>query len=221
MGQVARGVNPAEEVAQHRRASTVAALCERFFDTHIKEHAVSRLPKGNIAGLVTFSRIQPSAASKWLMWSEKTLPNCTTNSGTSPIRQTGHWAYCPRCSISGKIWGLRPNGPNPCCHVAKYREEKRERFLSQDELQRLGRALTDAERDGSELPFAVPAFRLLILTGCRLGEIQTPQWPFTTDAGMELPDTKTGATHSSTTSGPSGSKRLATASRQPLRHFRG
>ncbi|WP_419740559.1 Arm DNA-binding domain-containing protein [Ruegeria sp.] len=64
VGQVARGVNPAEEIAQHRRASTVAALCERFFDTHIKEHAVSRLPKGNIAGLVTFSRIQPSAASK-------------------------------------------------------------------------------------------------------------------------------------------------------------
>ncbi|WP_419740274.1 hypothetical protein [Ruegeria sp.] len=92
-----------------------------------------------------------------------------------------------------KIWGLRPNGSNPCCHVAKYREEKRERFLSQDELQRLGRDLTDAERDGSELPFAVPAFRLLILTGCRLGEIQTLQWPFTTDAGMKLPDTKTGA----------------------------
>jgi integrase len=39
----------------------------------------------------------------------------------------------------------------------------------------------------------IAAFRLLILTGCRLKEIQTLQWGFITDAGMELPDTKTGA----------------------------
>ncbi|SEN81126.1 Phage integrase family protein [Roseovarius tolerans] len=39
----------------------------------------------------------------------------------------------------------------------------------------------------------IAAFRLLILTGCRLGEIQTLQWSFITDHGMELPDTKTGA----------------------------
>lgn len=92
-----------------------------------------------------------------------------------------------------EIWGLRPDGSNPCRHVPKYREVKRERYLSQVELQRLGQVLAEVEQDGSETPYIVAAFRLLILTGCRLGEIQTLQWGFITDNGMELPDTKTGA----------------------------
>jgi integrase len=57
----------------------------------------------------------------------------------------------------------------------------------------LGQVLSEAEQDGSETPYIVAAFRLLILTGCRLGEIQTLQWDFITDNGMELPDSKTGA----------------------------
>ncbi|WP_227512351.1 tyrosine-type recombinase/integrase [Tritonibacter mobilis] len=92
-----------------------------------------------------------------------------------------------------EIWGLRPDGSNPCRHVPKYREVKRERFLSQQELQRLGQVLTEVEREGSETPHMVAAFRLLILTGCRLGEIQTLKWDYITANGMELPDSKTGA----------------------------
>ena len=37
MGQVAMGENPAEEIAQDRRAPTVAALCDRFFREHAEE----------------------------------------------------------------------------------------------------------------------------------------------------------------------------------------
>ena len=92
-----------------------------------------------------------------------------------------------------EIWGLRPDGSNPCRHVPKYREKKRERFLSQEELQRLGQVLSEAEVEGSETPFIIAAFRLLILTGCRLGEIQTLKWEYITPRHMELPDTKTGA----------------------------
>lgn len=92
-----------------------------------------------------------------------------------------------------EIWGLRPDGSNPCRHVPKYREIKRERYLNQNELQRLGHVLSEVEREGTETPFVVAAFRLLILTGCRLGEIQTLKWDYITDTGMELPDTKTGA----------------------------
>lgn len=40
--------------------------------------------------------------------------------------------------------GLRPDGSNPCRHVEKYREARRERFLSQAELGRLGDALRAA-----------------------------------------------------------------------------
>jgi len=92
-----------------------------------------------------------------------------------------------------EVWGLRPDGSNPCRHVPKHRERKRERFLTQPELQRLGRALAECERTGAETPHVVAAFRLLLLTGCRLGEIQKLRWEFITGFGIELPDSKTGA----------------------------
>ena len=42
-------------------------------------------------------------------------------------------------------WGLRPDGSNPCRHVKMYREEKRERYLTKEELRRPGGALADAD----------------------------------------------------------------------------
>ncbi len=49
---------------------------------------------------------------------------------------------------------------------------RRERFLSDEEYRRLGEALKKVERDGSETSAAIAAFRLLVLTGCRLSELQ-------------------------------------------------
>ena len=45
-----------------------------------------------------------------------------------------------------EAWGLRPDRTNPCYHIRKYREKKRERFLSPDELARLGKALDEENR---------------------------------------------------------------------------
>ena len=88
-----------------------------------------------------------------------------------------------------EIWGLRPDGSNPCRHVKRYKESKRERFLSPEETGRLGEVLAEAE---SEMPSAVAAFRLLLLTGCRLSEIQFLRWEYVRDDCIELPDAKTG-----------------------------
>ena len=33
-----------------------------------------------------------------------------------------------------EVWEMRPEGVNPCRHVKKYPEHKRERFLSDDEF---------------------------------------------------------------------------------------
>ena len=43
-----------------------------------------------------------------------------------------------------------------------------------------------------EMPSAVAAFRLLLLTGCRLSEIQFLRWEYVKDDYIELPDAKTG-----------------------------
>ena len=42
------------------------------------------------------------------------------------------------------------------------------------------------------MPSAAAAFRLLLLTGCRLSEIQFPRWEHVKDDCIELPDAKPG-----------------------------
>ena len=94
-----------------------------------------------------------------------------------------------------ELWELRPDGSNPCRHVKRFREEKRERFLSDEEYKRLGSALREIEAEGSETAAAIAAVRLLMFTGCRLSEIQKLRWEHVDlEAGeLRLPDTKTGA----------------------------
>ena len=73
-------------------------------------------------------------------------------------------------------WGLGPEGNNPCRSVRKYKERKRERFLTREEYRRLGAVLAAAEADGSVWPHAIAALRLLMLTGCRLNEVLMLRW---------------------------------------------
>ena len=67
--------------------------------------------------------------------------------------------------------GLLPEASNPCRLVVKNRERKRERFLTPEEFRRLGRVLGEAETCKGVSVHAVAAMRLLLLTGCRKGEI--------------------------------------------------
>lgn len=94
-----------------------------------------------------------------------------------------------------ELWGIAPEGGNPCRFVRKYKEPPRERFLSDDEFRRLGRVLADVEAEGKVQPSAVAAFRLLMLTGCRKSEILTLRWEnVDLEAGeLRLRDAKTGA----------------------------
>ncbi len=88
-----------------------------------------------------------------------------------------------------EVWGWRPDASNPCRHVKRYKEHKRERFLSPEETARLGEVLREAE---AEMPSAVAAFRLLLLTGCRMSEIRDLRWEHVKEDCIELPDAKTG-----------------------------
>jgi len=75
-----------------------------------------------------------------------------------------------------ELWGYRADASNPCRHVQKYAETKRERFLSQEEITRLMAILDAEEKEGKELPPVLCAIRLLLLTGCRLNEILRLSW---------------------------------------------
>lgn len=92
-----------------------------------------------------------------------------------------------------------PKGINPAKGVEPFKEEGRERFLTGDELQRLGAALREAETVGLTWevrpdnpkakhapkienrrevysPHVTGAIRLLLFTGCRLREILNLRW---------------------------------------------
>lgn len=91
--------------------------------------------------------------------------------------------------------GHKPEGNHPCRHIEKYKEKARERFLSEEELYSLGKALAKYERDYKYMKehphkkekekkkqedlitlYATAAIRLLILTGARSGEILSLKW---------------------------------------------
>ena len=107
----------------------------------------------------------------------------------APYQANRSLAVLSKMFSLAEVWGWRANGSNPCRHVERYKERARERFLSQEETERLGAVLREAE---PEIPVAVAAFRLLLLTGCRLSEIQTLRWDYVKDDCIELPDAKTG-----------------------------
>jgi integrase len=100
------------------------------------------------------------------------------------------------CALNlAEVWGWRPEGSNPCRHVKRLKVVSRDRHLSQGELGRLADALAAAERTAFINPRAVTAIRLLLLTGCRCGEIRKLRWEDVDFDGkcLRLPDSKTGA----------------------------
>ena len=68
----------------------------------------------------------------------------------TPYQANRTLAVLSKMSNLAELWGVRPDGSNPCRHVKRFREEKRERFLSDAEYQRLGAVLKETEAEGSE-----------------------------------------------------------------------
>jgi integrase len=83
---------------------------------------------------------------------------------------------------------------NPAHGVRLLATQRRERFLSFSEIGRIGEALSRLEADG-ENPTAITALRLLLLSGCRRGEVTGLRWKWVDfeRCCIRFPDSKTGA----------------------------
>ena len=88
-----------------------------------------------------------------------------------------------------ELWGYRPHNSNPCKNTRRYKTKPVERFLTADEMARLNAVLT---RDEFWCPHVVAIVRLLMLTGCRFGEIASLEWDWIRDRRIHLPDSKSG-----------------------------
>lgn len=192
LGRVAKGDNPAEERAAGRGASNVAQVCKRFLEEYVPVHCKASTERDYKRAIERF--IIPALGTRKIP--DITRPDIVKIHHS--LRDTAYQANRTLAVLSVlfnqcEIWGLRPDGSNPCRHVKKYEEKKRERFLNEDELKRLWKTLDECQKDGSEGAGACNCFRLLILTGCRLGEIQTLKWEYIRDDVIYLPDSKTGS----------------------------
>jgi integrase len=87
--------------------------------------------------------------------------------------------------------GLRSN--NPALGIQPYRENRRERFLSEAEIGAAADAITRAENGGGIGPFAAVGLRLALFTGARSGEVTAIKWDYIDWERrlVRLPDSKT------------------------------
>ena len=190
---VKNGEDPAAVRAANRNAATVSDLAERFDKEHIAVRLKASTAKEYRGNLRRF--ILPALG-------RLAVPEITRADVAKFHHDLRHIPYqANRCLevvskmfVLAEMWGLRPDGSNPRKHIRKYPEEKRERFLSAAELRRIGDVLREMEIEGIELPSAILAARMLILTGCRLGEIMSLKWEYVdfNEHALRLPDSKSG-----------------------------
>ncbi|MFK8036045.1 MAG: tyrosine-type recombinase/integrase [Hyphomicrobiales bacterium] len=191
LGDVARGMNPAEERLTDLRAPLVRSLCDRFLDEYAAHHCKPSTQKGYRIYIET--TVKPRLGNRKI--NELTRADIVAfhhDLRDRPYTANRAVAMLSKMFNLAEDWGLRTEGTNPARRIKKYREEEKKRYLSDDEQMRLGEALAEALETGQESVYAVAAIQLLILTGCRLGEILTLKWEYVTPRHLELPDSKTG-----------------------------
>ena len=87
-------------------------------------------------------------------------------------------------------WGHRPEAAgNPCKGITRYRRPPRGRLLGEDDLSRLGAVL---RRLAYDRPVEAAAVRLILLTGCRSGEVRRLRWHDVKRDRLVLRESKTG-----------------------------
>jgi integrase len=207
------GEDPQGEKAQERAAMTVSALADEFLQNHVskrtertQEHyqdVLQRIVLPKLGRLKAKDVSRADLSRLHLAWKH------------TPSQANRMLAIVGSMYGYGGKHGVVHEGMNPARGVEKYKEQGRERYLSIDELERLGAAIREAETNGIEwdidpakkskhLPkgerrtvigeHAAAAIRLLLLTGCRLREILHLKWDnVDLERGMLfLPTSKTG-----------------------------
>jgi integrase len=190
LGEFAAGNDPAAEKAREKALATIAELGERFIDQYIPNHLKSST-QGEYTRAIKLFIIPHIGRLKIVEVLRSDVATFHHAMRKIPYQANRAIGVLSVMLAQAELWGLRPEGYNPCRGIKKFKEERRERFLSLQELKKLGEAL---EAEKHQNPYVAHFFRLLILTGCRLGEIQSLKWDYVDleNSILRLPDSKTG-----------------------------
>jgi integrase len=192
LADVRKGNDPAGERKALREAPTVADLAERYMDEHALQHkkalsvaADRRNIDNHVLPLLGGMKVRDVTRAdidraKLAIRNGKTATFERTKPRGRRVVKGGEGVANRVLALLSKMfalaerWGWRDG--NPARNVTKYREHKKDRFLTGDELARFHAALDAAEADNAVSFMATATLRLLLYTGARLGEITGLRW---------------------------------------------
>src|SRR5262249_12315997 len=194
LGLRAAGQDPAMDRDRQKGAITIAELGARFLQEDVSQHCKPRTAYEYRRAVQLF--IEPALGCHRVSdLLRADVAQFHHDLRDRPYQANRALGVLSKMMNLAEAWGLRPDGSNPCRHAKKYREDKRERYLTKEELQRLGAVLADAQTKAIESPFAIAAIGLLVLTGARLTGILNLRWECgdLENEVLRLADSKTGA----------------------------
>ena len=193
---IAGGIDPKEqkqeEVVQEKQSMLFADFFEIFKEKYMqreyKDQGRRNMSYANIHILPYFGQKKlGNIYSKDIKRFIESLSHISTTANRS-------FALLSMMFKKAEDWEYLPPKSNPCTGVDKYKENKKQRFLSRTELEKLEEALDRQEKEQSSSYYTVNALRLSLYTGCRKSNILNLQWEnvHLKERYIHLPDTKTG-----------------------------
>ncbi|MEP4190387.1 MAG: tyrosine-type recombinase/integrase, partial [Sneathiella sp.] len=168
LGNVASGEDPAEDRLQQRKAPTFSQLAEDYMERHAKPNKRPKSIKDDQSMLDNY--LLPRLANHKV----KEIRQRDMEQIILKLKDTPYRANRVR-ALASKMFSLAVNwswaDKNLLTGIPKFQEQKRDRWLSEEELKRLASVLDQhPNRRGATI------VRLLILTGARRGELMQSKW---------------------------------------------
>jgi integrase len=188
-----KGHDPSLDRQRRREAPTMNELFDRYLAEHVELH--NKPSTRDEMERIVQKRLRPEFGSRKVPAVTREeiqrFHHALRETKTEANRALA--ALSKAFSLASRVWNMRPD--NPCLGIRRYPETRRERFLSDEELGRLGAALDAAVTQGTAAASVVAVIRLLLYTGCRLGEVVPLRWEHVdlAEGAIHLPDAKTGA----------------------------
>jgi integrase len=192
LSKVREGADPADERSQDREAITVKKLVERFLADHVEEKRKSKTAT-HYRSILEGYLVPKFGSKKAQELSRADMAKLHLEVKHAPYQANRLLAVVASMYSFGDKHGLTPEDFNPAKKIERFPEARRERFLTTDELQKLGQAFRELDESG-RFGTAIPALMFLLLTGARLNEILKLKWRYVDlERGLLLlPDSKTG-----------------------------